>query len=145
MPKDSTDNFDQMPDWLNIRRLTARYARAMDDGDPKRFADVFVEDGVMEVINEDGTRRTHAGRAELAARAEHPPDHYVHMTLHPIIEVNGDEATQECTLLLHDMSAGSGKLTVITGRYSDELVRTAKGWLFKHRLITLSRSTPISN
>jgi hypothetical protein len=138
---ESHDALEEIRDWLGIRRVTALYARAMDDGDPSRFADVFVDDGVMEVTDQDGARRVHAGRAEIAARAQHPHNHFVHMTLHPIIEVSGDVATQECTLLLHDMSAGAGKLRIVTGRYSDTLVRTERGWLFKRRVITLINST----
>jgi hypothetical protein len=59
----------------------------------------------------------------------------VHMTMDPIIEISGDTATQECSLLLITRAPRRGITAAFTGRYSDELVRTADGWRFARRVV----------
>jgi uncharacterized protein (TIGR02246 family) len=121
-------------DRAQIRELTARYNRCFDDGDPDGFAATFTEDGAMEV---DGTFRVD-GRAALAEMVRHTPYGLVHVTVDATVEVDGDHAVQDVKLLVLSRpapdaaEAGRSKLTN-TGRYHDELVRTADGWRFTHR------------
>ncbi len=122
-------------DRAQIRELTARYNRCFDDGDPDGFAATFTEDGVMEV---DGTFRVD-GRAALAEMVRHTPYGVVHVTVDATVEVDGDRAVQDVKLLVLSRPAPDAspdarrsKLTN-SGRYHDELARTADGWRFTHR------------
>ena len=85
-----------MVDRARIRELTARYNRCFDDGDPEGFAATFTEDGVMEV--EGGPTTT--GRAALAEMVRRTPYGIVHVTVDAIVEVDGDRAVQDVTLLV---------------------------------------------
>ena len=89
-----------MLSWLvdraRIRELTARYNRCFDDGDPEGFAATFTEDGVMEV--DGGLPRE--GRAALAEMVRHTPYGIVHVTVDATVEVDGDRAVQDVTLLV---------------------------------------------
>jgi hypothetical protein len=50
-----------------------------------------------------------------------------------VIEVAGDEATQECTLLLTSRLFDENRVVITIGRYVDRLVRTGAGWRFASR------------
>jgi uncharacterized protein (TIGR02246 family) len=126
-------------DRTQIRELTARYNRAFDDGDPDAFAANFTEDGVMEI--EGGPTTT--GRAGLAEMVRHTPYGIVHVTVDAIVEVDGDRAVQDVTLLVvarpaRDAPADKRRSRLQrTGRYHDELVRTPEGWRFARRSVVL--------
>ena len=126
-------------DRAQIRELTARYNRCFDDGDPEGFAATFTEDGVMEVVGGPST----TGRAGLAEMVRGTPYGIVHVTVDAIVEVDGDRAVQDVTLLVVARppegvphSERRSRLQR-TGRYRDELVRTAEGWRFARRTATL--------
>jgi uncharacterized protein (TIGR02246 family) len=126
-------------DRARIRELTARYNRAFDDGDPETFVATFTEDGVMEVT---GTFRVD-GRHALAEMVRHTPYGVVHVTVDATVEVHGDRAVQDVTMLVlsrpgPDAAGGARRSRLSnTGRYHDELVRTPDGWRFAHRTATL--------
>ena len=63
----------------------------------------------------------------------------MHVTVDPIVTVDGDAATQDVTLLVLPALRTSGKSLAVssTGRYVDTLVRSADGWLFSSRRRTL--------
>jgi uncharacterized protein (TIGR02246 family) len=126
-------------DRARIRELTARYNRCFDDGDPEGFAATFIEDGAMEV--EGGPTTT--GRAALAEMVRRTPYGIVHVTVDAIIEVDGDRAVQDVTLLVvarppADAPADRRHSRLQrSGRYHDLLVRTPEGWRFERRTATL--------
>ena len=125
-------------DRARIRELTARYNRAFDDGDPDGFAATFIEEGVMEV---EGTFSV-SGRDGLAEMVRHTPYGVVHVTVDATVEVDGDKAVQDVKMLVLSRpgpDAASGARTTLTnsGRYHDELVRTADGWRFTRRTAVL--------
>jgi len=125
-------------DQARIRELTARYNRSFDDGDPESFAATFTDDGVMEV---EGTFRVQ-GRDALAEMVRHTPFGVVHVTVDATVEVDGDRAVQDVKLLVlarpgPDAAAGTRTTLTNSGRYHDELVRTAEGWRFTHRTAVL--------
>jgi uncharacterized protein (TIGR02246 family) len=125
-------------DRTQIRELTARYNRAFDDGDPEAFVATFTEDGVMEVT---GTFEV-AGRDGLAEMVRHTPYGVVHVTVDATVEVDGDRAVQNVTMVIlsrpaKDAAPGAHSKLSNTGRYRDELVRTADGWRFARRTATL--------
>jgi len=126
-------------DRAQIRELTARYNRCFDDGDAERFAATFVEDGVMEVAGGPTT----SGRAALAEMVRRTPYGIVHVTVDATVEVDGDRAVQDVTLLVVARPAPDAPREQRTsrlqrsGRYHDELVRTAEGWRFARRTAML--------
>ena len=128
-----------MVDRARIRELTARYNRCFDDGDADGYAATFTEDGVMEVAGGPSTK----GRAALAEMVRRTPYGIVHVTVDATVEIDGDRAIQDVTLLVvnrppHDAPRDE-RLSKVqrSGRYHDELVRTADGWRFEHRTAIL--------
>jgi len=122
-------------DRTRIRELTARYNRCFDDGDPEGFAATFTEDGVMEVVGGPTT----SGREALAEMCRRVPYGIVHVTVDATVEVDGNRAVQDVTLLVvarpapdTPAHAKSSRLQR-SGRYHDELVRTPEGWRFSRR------------
>ena len=121
-------------DRIAIRHLSARYSRAVDDRDLEAFADTFVPDGTMELVG----LPTLKGRDELIAAAEALGYGTVHMTLDAVVDIDGDQATQVATLLLAKRQQDKSSVELVTtGRYRDELQRTAAGWRFIHRRVEL--------
>jgi hypothetical protein len=122
-----------LADLVAIGELTARYNVAADDADGSAFADTFSADGVLEM----GGAVVCTGSSELVAFASKPRG-TVHFTTDPIVVIEGDTATQHCSLLLLRRARdGSSVRIETTGRYHDELVRTAAGWRFRRRTVTL--------
>jgi uncharacterized protein (TIGR02246 family) len=126
-------------DRAQIRELTARYNRCFDDGDPEGFAATFTEDGVMEVAGGPIT----SGRAALAEMCRHVPYGIMHVTADATVQVEGDRAAQDVTLLVVARPAADAapderrSRLQRSGRYHDELVRTPEGWRFARRTARL--------
>lgn len=127
---------EALTDRLEIRELTARYNLASDSGNGDGFAATFTVDGSLVMAG----KTICSGAAELAAFAGKPRG-IVHATTDPVILLEGDEAKQECTLLLFRTARdGSSVRLENTGRYEDELVRTADGWRFRRRSVSFHAS-----
>jgi uncharacterized protein (TIGR02246 family) len=128
-----------LADRTRIRELTARYNRSFDDGDTEGFADTFTEDGVMEVVGGFEVR----GRQGLTEMCRRTPYGVVHVTADATVDIDGDRAVQDVTILVVNRpkpDAGPEERhsrLERTGRYHDELVRTAEGWRFARRTVTL--------
>ncbi len=133
------DDVAWMVDRARIRELTARYNRCFDDGDPEGFAATFTEDGTMEVVGGPTT----SGRAALAEMVRRTPYGIVHVTVDATVEVDGDRAVQDVTLLVVSRPAPDAppdkrhSRLQRSGRYHDELVRTPEGWRFARRTASL--------
>lgn len=128
-----------LADRTQIRELTARYNRCFDDGDAEGFAENFTEDAVMEVAGGFEVK----GRAGLAEMCRRTPYGVVHVTVDATVEIDGDRAVQDVTVLVlqrpkPDAAPAERRTTLErTGRYHDELVRTADGWRFARRSVVL--------
>jgi uncharacterized protein (TIGR02246 family) len=130
-------------DKLEIREIIERSVRYIDDQDGTAFADLFEEDGVMQL---SGT--VFAGRQALrdmfrgvAARpAWTEPGELLkqpgnmHLTTNPVIDVDGDAATAETDMVtLRRDQDGRAKITLLA-RYRDRLRRADDGrWLISSR------------
>ncbi len=124
-----------LADRTRIIELTARYNRAYDEGDAEGFAALFTDDAVMEVVG--GFRvEGHEGLTKMCAGM---PWGIMHVTVDPVIEIDGDTAVQRVTLLVLQRADGAGRRSKLssTGRYTDDLVRTASGWRFARRSVVL--------
>jgi uncharacterized protein (TIGR02246 family) len=119
-------------DRIAIRELTARYNHAVDDCDPEQYAATWTEDG--EFWRDGQLTKGRAAIADISRRAGFS---MVHMTFDPIVEIDGDTATQRCYAIVGarqpDRAPGSSKW-VTSGSYVDTLVRTPDGWLFAKRV-----------
>ena len=126
-------------DWTSIRELTARYNRCFDDGDIDGFTATFTPDGVMEVVGGFEAK----GTEQLARMCASTPYGVVHVTTDATIDIDGDRAVQDVTVLVcqrppKDASAEQRRSTIErSGRYRDELVRTGEGWRFARRTVVL--------
>lgn len=117
-------------DYLEIQDLNARYNYYADTGDGESYAELFVEDGEFEVHG----YRTFRGRAELAACCVAGGYRVVHVTMNPLIDVDGDVATQRVRLLsCTRVEDGSVNEFANSGFYFDVLRRTPQGWRFVRR------------
>jgi 3-phenylpropionate/cinnamic acid dioxygenase small subunit len=132
------DTTDRLLARAEIAELTARYNRAFDDRDVAGFIAVFTADAVVEEVG----AAAHRGIEAIRAFAERESDgSTVHATTDAIVTLDGDRARQRCTLILALRRPDRSKVSLFaTGRYDDELVRTADGWRFSRRTITLDRA-----
>ena len=116
---------------LAIQELFARYAHAIDDLKPEVWVECFTPDGVFQV----GTR---AMRGQTALRGY--ADVHIeeircrHMMTNFLYEVNGDEATGQCSMLATLATAGGYKIFA-QGRYVDRLVKHEGAWRIAHRKV----------
>ena len=118
-----------LADRAAIEDLGARYNRSFDDLDVEAWCSTFTNDGMMSL---DG--RQWRGRAELAHLIDRIGFGMVHVTANAVIAIDGDTATQECSLLLLERSRDRTPVRLLTtGRYRDALVRTDQGWRFERR------------
>lgn len=121
-------------DIVSIQQISAAYCHHIDDGDGEAVAALFTDDGVFEIVD----LVTSNGPEELAANSAMFPAVMPggrHIVQNIWITGDGDQANMRA--YLSNVQAGETPRAVQTGRYVDELVRTADGWRFKRRTLTL--------
>jgi len=128
-------------DKAEIELLLTRYARACDNRDFDAVAECFTPDAQAEysgVRLPPGVANIKAHVAQLAALT---------LTQHIVgsvsVEIDGDHARCESYALAHLVRAtGDGHEVVHRGlSYSDQLVRTPKGWRIRERIHRVLWST----
>lgn len=123
-------------DYIEIEQLYARYARALDLGDPEAWADTFTADGVF---------RDAAGRDELVAYAENSYGRRQgtvrHWNSQLVVTPTAEGADGSAYLLLLDVGAQPPGINV-AGLYTDKLVKTPAGWRFKSRRVAIEGPAP---
>jgi uncharacterized protein (TIGR02246 family) len=136
---------DYADDRAEIENLLSRYLYAMDFRDPKAYASVFTEDGVLEsgrgvTRGRDALRKMLADfnvemtkRAEAAGRTLRASRH---VASNFVIKVDGDKATAVSYWTAHRVG-NDGKSVEPTGfgHYEDELVRRNGEWLIARRVV----------
>ena len=106
-----------------IRDLTARYCLYIDTGRAEEWAALWTEDGEFDLGG-----RVVRGRDELREHAVHmEPGRVHHLATNLVIEVDGDEATNEMSMLL----TSKGTIALVA-RVHDVLRRVDGVWLL-HR------------
>ncbi|MGE0821524.1 MAG: nuclear transport factor 2 family protein [Candidatus Binatia bacterium] len=122
---------------LAIQELFARYAHAVDNLEPEAWVACFTADGVFQVGN-----RAMRGQAALRGYA----DVHVqtircrHMMGNFLYDVQGDEATGQCSMLATLATAGGYKIFA-QGRYVDRLVKQNGQWKIAYRRVEPDRLT----
>ena len=130
-------------DKLEIREIIERSVRYIDDQDGAAFAELFEEDGVLQLAatvfaGRDALRSMFDGATAVAKWTE--PGELLkqpgitHLTTNPIIDVAGDAATAESDMITFRRGPnGRAKITLLA-RYRDRLRRTGEGrWLISSR------------
>lgn len=122
-----------MSDALAIANLKARYCLAADTaaGDPDKaralFADIFTDD----FVGDYGFDPMHGPEAIvdfLCTAIAGGSAWMIHMLHSPRIEITGQTATGDWTILVHSRRLESGEMMVVLGRYADVFRWTPAGW-----------------
>lgn len=121
-------------DWIEkmaIQELFARYAHAIDDLKPEAWVECFTPDGVFQM-----GRRAIRGQAALRGYADiHVQEiRCRHMMGNFLYEVDGNEATGQCSMLATLATPGGYKIFA-QGRYVDRLVKHDGQWRIAHRRV----------
>jgi len=130
-------------DKLEIREIIERSVRYIDDQDGAAFAELFEEDGVLQlaatVFAGRDALRSMFGGANRAAKWTEPGEllkqpGITHLTTNPIIDVAGDAATAETDMITFRRGEDGRAKTTLLARYRDRLRRTDEGrWLISSR------------
>jgi hypothetical protein len=127
---------------LEIRRLVASYAFALDSGQDAglAYADLFAPGA--EFIRPYTTGRDNL--AKLALDQPHGPLYTRHFITNHVIEWTPAGVTGKQYLLVADISETRDKpgSIFLAGHYEDQYVKTGRGWRFKRREFIPSRPGP---
>lgn len=119
-------------DMAEIHNLYAHYNLVLDAGDSLSWADTFTDDGSF---------NSSVGRQALIAfannwAASNPNTRHWNSNIH--ITPTADGAAGTAYLMLWKISVQPPEI-VLTGTYTDQLVKTANGWQFKARRVKIDR------
>ena len=130
-----------------IERLLNGYGHAVDYGDSDAWAGSFTEDGAYEVSSRaaDFASRKITPRSAIREYAEnhaHAPEVWMkHVTVNPVIEIDGDTASvHSFWFLLEDV--GGTAIVSGFGRYVDRLAKEDGKWRFRHRTSEIESLRP---
>ena len=116
-------------DIVAIQQLLARLNTAVDSGNGEAYAAGFTEDG--EAVNGARVTKGREALAALAATVASNVPGMRHWVNNHAIDVDGDRAT--ATVYVTAIVGGAETKVLTTGRYREELVRTADGWRYSRR------------
>ncbi len=114
-----------------IRRTLFEYCRLIDDGRFDEWAELFVEDGRFSILGSQCASREEI-RAFAHANFPHTLGKTKHLTLNPIIDVDGDTATAVSDVVVLYRTS-KGPLPTLAGRYHDELAFDGAKWRLVQR------------
>lgn len=120
-----------------IRDLVTRYCLYIDSGRCEEWVNCFTDDGVFDspILGRwqgKPALRQFTEKYRAWTGAAQPR----HCVMNVLIEVNGEQATSECYLLMTHAAGGKTEL-VISGRYEDQIEKVNGKWLFKERKVRL--------
>ena len=117
-------------DHVAIRNLAGRYSQALDLGDPAAWAEVFTDDGVMEMVAQGYEIK---GETLRSLPSEGEPSSGRHIPTTFVIDGAGDEATMRSYVTV--VSTDDPARIVFQGRYEDRLRRVDGQWRIERRRI----------
>ena len=107
--------------------LVDRLSGRLDRSDLEALGELFIEDAFVDFVSVQLVGRQ--AILDLYGGAMQKNFSWVWHSFHsPVIEVAGDRASARWTLQGMTIGHDSPTPTTVYGRYSDELVRTSKGW-----------------
>lgn len=118
-------------DRAEIQNLAGRYSHALDNGDPEAWAEVWTDDGVMEMVTQERWITGDALRALAAAAGDAPQSRHMPSTF--VIDGEGDEASMSSYVTV--VRCDDPAQIVFQGRYVDTLRRVDGAWKLAHRTI----------
>ncbi|MEI8000240.1 MAG: nuclear transport factor 2 family protein [Actinomycetes bacterium] len=127
----------------SIRELCARYAHAADRGHFGELADLFADDGILEIAGSEA----YTGRPAIVAaltgvgvdlRAGTTVPMIRHHVSSLTISVDGPDEARSWSYFLAVTERGPDHW----GRYSDRLVRERGHWRFAHRRVRTDGAAP---
>jgi hypothetical protein len=116
-------------DYIEIQQLYARYNNAIDTGDAEGYAATFIPDGVFNTYNGHDAlvQFIHDWHDKMGGATRR------HWNTNLTITPTADGANGSVYLLL--VNVGVRPPVIFTAAmYEDQLVKTAQGWRFKHRV-----------
>jgi len=125
-----------------IRDLARRYAHHVWQNEIADLVGLFAEDGEMD----PGTRPPIRGRAALHAGFREmltAGSVFLPFVQQHVVDLAGDRASGTCYVDLRGVV--DGKSMIGAGWYDDRYVRTADGWRFQSRKITLRFFVPLAD
>jgi 3-phenylpropionate/cinnamic acid dioxygenase small subunit len=131
-----------------IVRTMHRYCRALDYGIEDEWLAVFTPDATYETILPDGSSFVCLGAPDeflaFLRGYPHPPATYQkHVTLNPIIEVDGNEATADSAFLfLTRVADGTTPQVTAFGRYRDRFRNIDGMWRIAERICETEAMIP---
>lgn len=130
-----------MADYNSVEALVYRYAYAYDTRDLDGMGACYTPDAEFDwSIVEGPSGGPFVGRDAIVASNQASlavqDDRRRHLMSNVVVTESGDTATATSYLALAVIAGG--QLTIVaTGRYSDRLVRSGKGWLFTSRSLVM--------
>lgn len=131
----------ELADLEGIRDLARRYAHFVWQNDVDAVVNLFASDGEMD----SGTRPPVRGRADLLTGFREmlgAGSTFLPFVQQHVVTLAGDAATGTCYIDLR--AEVDGKSMIGAGWYDDRYVRTAEGWRFQSRKITLRFFVPLA-
>jgi 8-oxo-dGTP pyrophosphatase MutT (NUDIX family) len=142
MAKSLEQRIQELEDRDQIKELTARYCWHVARGEGKQVAELFTDDGALEV--NDGSFKPVRGRAALDkfyASSVNQPELAIPFIQNHIIEVSDDQAHGTCAI--EARFARNGQSVTAAGYYEDRYRREAGKWRFVERKITFWHVVPL--
>lgn len=124
---------DRLESLSQIAHLRARYCQALDDGRWEDLADTFTNDGAFIGLS------VARGRKEMLeffpTLNQNTVTSWWHFSSNETVEFSDPDHASGVTWLLQPCVV-EGQSQIAAGRYTDLVVRTEKGWLFKERKVS---------
>ena len=119
----------------DIKQLKARYAERCDDQyDPEGIASLFLEDGVWDGGSDFGCHEGRDAIRKFFSEVSNQILQAAHLSMNPIIEVQGDRASGRWRLLCPctlRSDAGGREASWILAEYDEAYERKAGSWYFR--------------
>ena len=127
-----------MDDTTEILQLYSRYSTAIDTGDATGFGNCFVADGVF-----DNGMAVIEGQSEIGKFADQThsamPGMRHNATNIVVDGIGADRSKATGSAFLIGYLVDGGYKVIVTGRYEDELKKTADGWRFTKRVFKMNK------